>query len=199
LFRLTFWKWLSSKMAWLYSVLIAYHVSQMIKYLLIWAIWFKVIRNFIHKEYNYGVSKSKFSSGGQYSWFSVLQLQRVYWNSSCYVISLLLIKTLTQDFDIQVKRYLNVSLLNWYCSDIIDFWMIGTYKSWQWRSQPNDSVPLCKYCHVYDNQHNQFLKKWIMIMSWNLHSRTKSSGWLRQWWLGTWHYTGLSPMVVSCC
>jgi hypothetical protein len=29
-------------------------------------------------------------------------------------------------------------------------------------------------------QHNQFLKKWIM-MSCNLHSGTKSSGWLRHW------------------
>jgi hypothetical protein len=28
-------------------------------------------------------------------------------------------------------------------------------------------------------ENNQFLKKWIMIMIWNLHSMTKLSGWLR--------------------
>jgi hypothetical protein len=30
-------------------------------------------------------------------------------------------------------------------------------------------------------QHNQFLQKWIMIMSWNLHGGTKSLDWLRHW------------------
>jgi hypothetical protein len=37
--------------------------------------------------------------------------------------------------------------------------------------------PAMQYCHVY--KHNQFLMKWIMIMSWNLHNGIKSSGWVR--------------------
>jgi hypothetical protein len=32
-----------------------------------------------------------------------------------------------------------------------------------------------------DRKNNQFLKKWIMIMIYNLHSMTKLSGWLRHW------------------
>ena len=49
----------------------------------------------------------------------------------------------------------------------------------QWRSQPDDLVPLCKYSQLTDCESNQFLKKWIMVILWNLHSGTKSSGWLR--------------------
>ena len=40
-------------------------------------------------------------------------------------------------------------------------------------------------------QNNQFLNKLLMIMSWNLHSGTKSSGWLRHW---LWNLTDL-----DCC
>ena len=49
----------------------------------------------------------------------------------------------------------------------------------QWLSQPEDLVPLCKYLQFIDYENTQFLKKWIMIILWNLHSGTKSSGWLR--------------------
>ena len=39
-------------------------------------------------------------------------------------------------------------------------------------------------CSLFtDCINNQFLKKWMMIMIWNLHSMTKSSGWLRQWFI----------------
>ena len=41
-----------------------------------------------------------------------------------------------------------------------------------------------RYANIFvfiDCENNQFLKKWIMIIIWNLHSGTKSSGWLRCW------------------
>ena len=48
---------------------------------------------------------------------------------------------------------------------------------WQKRSQPDNLVMLCKYFRVHiDREHNQFLKKWIMVMIFNLHSMTKLSG-----------------------
>ena len=49
----------------------------------------------------------------------------------------------------------------------------------QQRSQPDDLGSLCKYLQFTDCENNQFLKKWIMIILWILHSGTKLSGWLR--------------------
>ena len=54
----------------------------------------------------------------------------------------------------------------------------------QERSQPDDLVPLCKYFLFIDCENNQFAKKWIMIIAWNLNSGTKLSGWLRHWLQG---------------
>ena len=45
--------------------------------------------------------------------------------------------------------------------------------------KPDDLVPLCKYLQFTDSENHQFLKKWMMIIIWHLHSGTKLSGWLR--------------------
>ena len=52
------------------------------------------------------------------------------------------------------------------------------------RSPSGEASPTIWSCYANifvftDCKDNQFLKKWIMIMIWNLHSMTKSSGWLR--------------------
>jgi hypothetical protein len=47
----------------------------------------------------------------------------------------------------------------------------------QWRSQPDDSVPLCKYCHVYKLSTQSISKEMNNDELKFAYSRTKSLGW----------------------
>ena len=71
------------------------------------------MRNFIHEEYNYGVRKSEFSSGGKYIVGSVFYSYTEYIEIPP-VMSLKLQNPLTQEFLIRVKKYLNISLFTRY-------------------------------------------------------------------------------------
>ena len=56
----------------------------------------------------------------------------------------------------------------------------------QWRSQPDDLVPLCKFLVIIDCE-KQSISKEMNNDVWNFHSRTKLSGWLRHCPLAVFH------------
>ena len=49
----------------------------------------------------------------------------------------------------------------------------------QWRSQPEDLVPLCKFLVIIDCEQQSISKEMNNDNVWNFHSGTKLSGWLR--------------------
>ena len=59
----------------------------------------------------------------------------------------------------------------------------------QWQRQPDNLVLLLVFI---DCENNEFLKKWIMMINQNWHSRTKWSGWLPHY-NGVFHFTMGKP------
>ena len=62
---------------------------------------------------------------------------------------------------------------------MVSFDVTSLFTNIQWRSQPDDLVPLCKFLVIIDCEQQSISKEMNNDNVWNFHSGTKLSGWLR--------------------